>query len=184
MHITSSNKHVCHAHDNLRSIALWYCSLGCRTPGHTYISQKLHKKISNSILFKKQTRWSIGIVTELRDQQSLARNPTAARNFPLLQNAQTGIVAHPASYSVGSADFFTGVKRPGRKANHSILSSDEIMHVRIYTCTSPIWHQGARKDKFSFIFYQVQLTYYSFPRHMQKVLKFGTGHYENIKNSI
>lgn len=86
--------------------------------------------------------------------------------FLLFQNAQTGIVAYPASYSVGSTAFFTGVNWLGRKASHSILSSDEIMHVRTYTCNSPVCQQGARKDKFSFIFYQVQLTCYSVPQHI------------------
>jgi hypothetical protein len=32
---------------------------------------------------------------------------------------QTGSGAHPASYPVGTGDFFLGVKRPGREADHS-----------------------------------------------------------------
>jgi len=41
------------------------------------------------------------------------RIPVGARNFPLLQNAQTSSGANPASYSVGTG-VFPGAKLPRR----------------------------------------------------------------------
>jgi hypothetical protein len=52
--------------------------------------------------------------------------PAAARNFSLPQRDQTGFEAHPASYPVGTGNSFRGVKRPGRKADHSPPSSAEV----------------------------------------------------------
>jgi hypothetical protein len=45
-------------------------------------------------------------------------------DFTLLHHGvHTGSGTHPASYSIGIADFFPGVKRTGRDADHSTLSS-------------------------------------------------------------
>ena len=38
------------------------------------------------------------------------------------ENVQAGSVAHTASYSVGTGDYFSGLKRSKRKADHSLLS--------------------------------------------------------------
>jgi hypothetical protein len=46
---------------------------------------------------------------------------------------QTGSVTHTASYPVGSGDSSLGVKRPLRKADHSLLSSAEIKNVWSFT---------------------------------------------------
>jgi hypothetical protein len=40
-------------------------------------------------------------MTKLGAGQSGVRNPAGARNLSVLQNAQTGLQAHPAAYSMG-----------------------------------------------------------------------------------
>jgi hypothetical protein len=39
-------------------------------------------------------------------------NRMEARNFPFLENAQTGSIAHPTSYLMGTRELFQGIKRP------------------------------------------------------------------------
>jgi hypothetical protein len=48
---------------------------------------------------------------------------SGAKDFTLLHFVQTGSKAHPASYSLGTEDFFTGVKLPGHETEHSPPSS-------------------------------------------------------------
>jgi hypothetical protein len=50
---------------------------------------------------------------------------------------QTGSGVHPTSYAVGSEDSFPGVKRPGRKADHSPPTNAEVKKMWIYTSTPP-----------------------------------------------
>jgi hypothetical protein len=62
----------------------------------------------------------------LRAGWSGVRVPTGAGNFSLHHRVQTGSGAHQASYPVGNRGSFPGVKRPGREADHSSLSSVEV----------------------------------------------------------
>jgi hypothetical protein len=50
---------------------------------------------------------------------------------------QTGSGAHPASYTMGTGDSFSGVKRPGREADHSPPTNAEVKKMWIYTSTPP-----------------------------------------------
>jgi hypothetical protein len=58
------------------------------------------------------TGWTAGV-----------RFPARARDISLLHSVHTSSEAHPASYPVGTGGSFTGVKRPGREADHSPQSS-------------------------------------------------------------
>jgi hypothetical protein len=46
-----------------------------------------------------------------------------------------GVVRNTASYPMGTRDSFSGVKRPGREANHSPPSSAEFKNAWSYTST-------------------------------------------------
>jgi hypothetical protein len=50
---------------------------------------------------------------------------------------QTGSGVHPTSYTMGTGGSFTGVKRPGRQADHSPPTSPEVMKMWIYTSAPP-----------------------------------------------
>jgi hypothetical protein len=54
-----------------------------------------------------------------------------------LHVVQTGPGAHPASYPTSTGGSVSGVKRPGRGANHSPPSSAEVKNTWIYTSTPP-----------------------------------------------
>jgi hypothetical protein len=56
-------------------------------------------------------------------------------NFSLLHIVQTGSGVHPTSYKVGTGGSFPGVKRQGREADHSPLTSAEVKKMWIYTST-------------------------------------------------
>jgi hypothetical protein len=45
-----------------------------------------------------------------------------------------GVVRHPASYPVGTRDYFSGVKLPGREADLSPPSSAEVKNA--WSCTA------------------------------------------------
>ena len=54
---------------------------------------------------------------------------------------QTGPVAHPASYTMGTGSF-PGVKRPGRGVDHPPQSSDEVnerVELYLYSASRPSW---------------------------------------------
>jgi len=57
---------------------------------------------------------------------------------------QTGSGAHPASYPVGIGDPYPGGKE--READHSLLSTAEIMNAWSYTSTPPIHLHGVMLD--------------------------------------
>jgi hypothetical protein len=60
---------------------------------------------------------------------SMVRFAAGAGNFSLHHRVQYGSGAHPASYPVGTRSSFTrggGIKRLGRKADHSPPSSVEV----------------------------------------------------------
>ena len=68
-------------------------------------------------------------MTRLRDGQSGIQILAEARNYSLLQKVTTGCGAHPASYSVGTRDCFTGVKQLGHDADSSPPSSAEVTDI-------------------------------------------------------
>jgi hypothetical protein len=59
------------------------------------------------------------------------------QEFSLLPVVQTGSEAHPASYPMGSGGSFSGVKRPGREAEHSPSTSAVVKKAWVYTSTPP-----------------------------------------------
>jgi hypothetical protein len=60
------------------------------------------------------------------------RSPTEAEDFSSNLCIQTAPGAHPASYTMGTGDPFTGRKaRPGRDADHPSPSSAEVKRVEI-----------------------------------------------------
>jgi hypothetical protein len=64
--------------------------------------------------------------------RSRCSSPHRVKNFSLLLVVQTCCGAHPASYPMG-----TGVKRPGREADHSPPANAEVKKMWIYTSTLP-----------------------------------------------
>jgi hypothetical protein len=53
--------------------------------------------------------------------------------FSLIEFAQTDSGAHPTPSSMGTVGFFTAAKRPGREADHSLLSRAEVKNEWSYT---------------------------------------------------
>jgi hypothetical protein len=68
-----------------------------------------------------------------RPQQFSCSNPGSVKNF--LHDVQTGSGAHRTSYSMGTVGSFSGVKRPGREADHSPPASAEVKKMWIYIST-------------------------------------------------
>jgi hypothetical protein len=65
----------------------------------------------------------------LDDRAIEVRYPAEAKDFSSNLCFQTGSGAHPASCTVGTGDPFPGGKaRPGRDADHSPLSSAEVVN--------------------------------------------------------
>jgi hypothetical protein len=66
---------------------------------------------------------------ELDDRANGVRSPTGAQDFSSSLCIQTDSGAHPASCTMGTGSPFPGGKaRPGRDADHSPLSSDEVVN--------------------------------------------------------
>jgi hypothetical protein len=91
---------------------------------------------------------SVGIALGygLDDRGSRIRFPAGAGNFSLHHRVQNGSGAHPASYPVGTSGFSLGVKRPGRKADHSPPSSPEVkewVELYLHSPNTPSW-RGAQ----------------------------------------
>jgi hypothetical protein len=55
-------------------------------------------------------------------------------SFSLQHCVQTGSGAHPSSYPMGTGSSFPGIRRPGRKADHSPPSSAKIKNA--WCCTT------------------------------------------------
>jgi hypothetical protein len=72
----------------------------------------------------------------------VVRVPAGAVNFSFHHRVHTGSGAHPASYPMGARDSFPGVKRPGRKTDHSPLSSTEVKECVELYLHSPISLDG------------------------------------------
>jgi hypothetical protein len=63
-------------------------------------------------------------------------------NFSLHHRVQNGSGAHPASYPMGTRGSFSGVKRLGREADHSLPSSAEVKECVELYLHSPIRLHG------------------------------------------
>jgi hypothetical protein len=84
------------------------------------------------LIFTQRSRGSsVSIVSDygLEERAIGVRSPAGAKDFSSSLCVQTGSGAHPASYAVGTGGPFLGGKaRPGRDADHSPPSSDEIVN--------------------------------------------------------
>jgi hypothetical protein len=67
-------------------------------------------------------------VSKLRDRRPEFIPGRGRDPFSLRHRVQTASGAHPASYPVGTGEFFPGVKGTGREADHSSPSSAEVMN--------------------------------------------------------
>jgi hypothetical protein len=57
------------------------------------------------------------------------------QEFSLFHVVQTDPGVHPISYTMSTGGFSSGMKRPGRKADHSYPTSAEVKKIWIYTST-------------------------------------------------
>jgi hypothetical protein len=57
---------------------------------------------------RRVTRWTAGV-----------QFPVVVRDFSLFHYVQTDSGAHVASCPMSTGNYFPGIKRPGRKADHS-----------------------------------------------------------------
>jgi hypothetical protein len=74
----------------------------------------------------------------LDDRAIGVRSPAGAKDFSSGLYIQTGSGAHPASCTMGTGGFFPGGKaRPGRDADHSPLSSAEVVNEQELYFLSP-----------------------------------------------
>jgi hypothetical protein len=69
------------------------------------------------------------------------RVPVGAR-FSFLHVVQTGSRAHPASYTMDPGALSPGVKRPGREADHSPLTSAKVKKTWVYMSTPSMHFHG------------------------------------------
>jgi hypothetical protein len=72
-------------------------------------------------------------------------------NFSLHHCVQTGFETHPASYPVGTKGSFTGVKRPGREADHSPPYNVEVKNAWRYISSPSIRLHGVVLSKESIL---------------------------------
>jgi hypothetical protein len=78
----------------------------------------LYAQNGNRRFFRRSRDSSDGIATSY-GLDSRGSIPGSGNRFSILHNVQTGSEAHPASYPVGIAGCFSGIKRPGRESDHS-----------------------------------------------------------------
>jgi hypothetical protein len=65
----------------------------------------------------------------LDDRAIGVRSAAGAKDFSSSLCVQTGSEVHPASFTMGTGDPFPGgIARPGRDADHSPLSSAEVVN--------------------------------------------------------
>jgi hypothetical protein len=69
------------------------------------------------------------------DWTIVGSSPGKAGNFCIYHCVQTGSGAHTASSPIGTRVSFLGVKRPGRKADHTPPNSAEIKNAWGFTST-------------------------------------------------
>jgi hypothetical protein len=116
--------------------------------------------ILDSAFISTSSNWKwIGIALGygLDNRGSRVRIPAESGNFSLHHRVQNGSGAHSASYAVGTRGFFLGIKRPGRKADHSPPSSAEVkewVEPYLHSPNSPSWRgaQLKHRDNFTFTF--------------------------------
>jgi hypothetical protein len=90
-------------------------------------SSNLCSRNYHSLSFKVGSRVSSGSIVSdygLDDPAIGVRFPAGAKDFPCSLCVQTGSGAHPASCTMGTG----GKARPGRDADHSPLSSAEVVN--------------------------------------------------------
>ena len=81
----------------------------------------------------------VGIMTWTQTERSGVRiRPGAKKNFSHLQNFQMASDIQPAAIQLIPAALSLEVQRPGREADHSPPSSDEVKSEWNYTSTPPI----------------------------------------------
>jgi hypothetical protein len=79
----------------------------------------------------------VGIATDYGLDDGAGVRVPVKSNFSLLEVVQTDCKPHPAFYPKGSGGSFSGVKRPGREADHSTVTSAEVKRAWLYTSTPP-----------------------------------------------
>jgi hypothetical protein len=112
-----------------------FCFILQKSPSETYEMLKTFYGSSDS---------SVGIALGygLDDRSTRVGFPAGAGNLYLHHRVQNDSGAHPVSYPMGTGSSFLGVKLPGREADHSPPSSDEVKNACSYTCTFPIRLHG------------------------------------------
>jgi hypothetical protein len=95
----------------------------------------MNKKITRSVpsLLRSQDD-AAGIAGRQRSRSSCLDN---GQEFSVLQVVQSGSGAYTASPPVGTGDFSSGIKRPGREAGHSPPTSAEVKKTFVCTSTPP-----------------------------------------------
>jgi hypothetical protein len=83
------------------------------------INYRLYEDIS------RDSSVGLALAYGLDDRGSRVRFPPGAGNFSLHPGVRNDSGAHPPSYPTGTRESFSGVKRPGREADHSLPSSAE-----------------------------------------------------------
>jgi hypothetical protein len=68
--------------------------------------------------------------------------PWYGQEIYLLNVVQTGSVAQPASYPMGTGALSSAVQRPRHEADHSTPTSAEVKKMWIYASTPPIRLHG------------------------------------------
>lgn len=76
------------------------------------------------------------IIDVTNKQHTLLAKKTGKKYLPPLQTAETGFEAHPSSYSKGTGDLSSEVKRRGREAENSAASSVGVKTEWSYVYTS------------------------------------------------
>jgi len=72
-----------------------------------------------------------------------------SRNFSLRHGVQTGSWAYSSSYRIGMGAISPGVKRPGSRAEHSLLSSAEVKNAWVSSYVFMVWCLIKHRDNFT-----------------------------------
>lgn len=94
--------------------------------------------------------WRLGY--RLHDRGIGAQYPVEARNALHIYSIEIGFGKHSASWPISVICFFTGVMRPGRKADHSPPST-AVKYAWSYTSSPPnaikVWLSNNHMDNFT-----------------------------------
>jgi len=85
----------------------------------------------------------------------------------LLQNVQTSVGAHPASYPMGTWGSFPGLKWPGREVNHSPSPNVEVTNEWSCTSNSPTCLQCMGRKHYTFTSFK-KMVYENITRKCEK----------------